>query len=277
MRPHTLFHVHIAIGAALAFTLVALPACKGSSDGASASGRAGSAAGARAKKTTGKAPSAKPAAPSSASAARDAKASDDKPKAPPPEPKARASLQVLIHSGGERILSVRKERAAIFDLFRRIDPKVVKPALPAIQKVQAIPWVEDPAELRKFPERLEEAVDALLPLITKTSSNADELLAKVKKLDEENESGKRKHSVRKIEKMEKLGIQHRRLASALGLLLRSLFDEAKLYAHYGSRALQADLRKRLAKLKPSDIAHDRARTSFVALLRELGVDVEDKP
>ncbi len=281
MRLQTLFRVEMTVAVALALGLAALPACKGSSGGASSSGEAGTAANAKPKKTSsaasGKTASAKSAATANAGAAKGAKASDEKSKTPPPEPKARATLQVLIHSGGERILSVREERAAIFDLFRRIDAKVVKPALPAIQQVQAIPWVEDPAELRKFPERLAAAVDALLPLIAKNSSNADELLTKVKKLDEENESGKHKHSARKIEKMEKLGLQHRKLASALGLLLRSLFDEAKLYAHYGSRALRADLRKRLAKFKPSDIPHDRARKSFVALLRELGVDGADKP
>jgi hypothetical protein len=68
-----------------------------------------------------------------------------------------------------------------------------------------------------------------------------------------------------------------KLGRYAGLVARSLLEEARVYATFGSLAVREDLRARFAPLKETELAFEQTELAKQRLLWELNVPGVDEP
>lgn len=189
---------------------------------------------------------------------------------------ARESLELLAEKGSNRVSSIRQERKSIYRLFGAFTPEQQKDVAGAVAEAQKIRWDDRPEKLGEIPEQIHGAIRAILPLSAKYSDAGAESLRAYAELQKEAEGGK-KINQKKADKLQEQGSADMKVGRNLGLLIRSLFDEARVFAEFGSVGMRKQMRESFGAMKDQPLPIDQAELGLQKLLYELNVEGVEAP
>lgn len=226
------------------------------------------------------------AAPAPVEAAK-GEAADAGPEVPPERQEpvatpARESLKLLAEKGAPEVRSIRAERTEMYGLFSIVQKEEKNRTNEVLKAAQAFTWDESPEALAAAPEKLAAVLTAAQGFAAEFKKLGEEQMAEVSAMNKENEERvaqkkSPKHNAVKIDKAQRRASYTIKLARYAGLLVRSLLDEARLYARLGSLAMREDLRARLGHLKGEDLGFEQTNLAAQRLLWELHVEGIEEP
>jgi hypothetical protein len=188
----------------------------------------------------------------------------------------RESLTLLARNGGAAVKSLRQERQNIYRLFGQLTPEQQKDVAGPVAMAQRLQWDEDPAKLAGAPAQIHAAVMALLPLSAKYVDSATEKLKQYGEMQKEVGAGK-KHSERQMDKIQVEGSAEMKVGRNLALLVRSLLDEARIYAQHGSTKMRKEMIELYGPLKDRPMAIEQVTLALQWLLFDLGMEGVTRP
>lgn len=212
---------------------------------------------------------------------------DTGPEAPPERTEpvatpAREELRLLADKGAPEVRSIRAERTEMYGLFS-MTQKEDKPRVDALlTAIQGFTWSDEKEALAAAPAKLAAAITAAQEFSSELKKLGDEQMAEVSAMNKENEERvaqkkQPKHNPVKVDKAQRKASYSIKLARYAGLLVRSLLDEARIYARLGSLAMREELRQKLGALKGQDLGFEQTNLAAQRLLWELNVEGVEEP
>jgi hypothetical protein len=202
---------------------------------------------------------------------------DEEAAAEPEESPMRESLELLAKRGKAEVDSIRKERSSIYDLFARTESAYLAEIKGPVAQAQNLRWDERPEKLAAAPAAIHAAIVEIDKISRAFIDRATGKLTEGKKMTDEVASGAKKHSDKKIEKLNSEGSKEMKVGRYLGLLIRSLLDEARVYAVFGSTKLREEMRAMYGPLWKEPYPIDVTQQALHKLLYELKVEGVDAP
>lgn len=196
---------------------------------------------------------------------------------------ARESLELLSKKGAPEVRSLRSERSNMYTLFSTVEKEEADEVNAIIKDVQALSWSDDPEALRAAPARLAGLATRALDAAKKLHELGEKQeMAEVQAMMKENEERvaqkkRPKHTEVKIDKLQRKASYHIKIGRYLGLLARSLLDEARVYATFGSLAMRQELRDLFTPMKGRELPFEQTSLAVQRLLYALNVEGVEQP
>lgn len=196
---------------------------------------------------------------------------------------ARESLDLLAKKGGPEVRSLRSERSNMYTLFSTVDKEDAGEINGIVKDVQALEWRDDPEALRAAPAQIAGLATRALDIAKKLHELGDKQeMAEVQAMMKENEErvAQKKHPLHtavKIDKLQRKASYHIKMGRYLGLLARSLLDEARVYATFGSLAMRNELRDLFTPMKDRELPFEQTSLAVQRLLYALNVEGVEQP
>lgn len=204
---------------------------------------------------------------------------DDKPevRGEPADSPGRKELKLLASAGAAEIKSIRQQRTAIYNLLGTLPSEARKDIADSVATAQRIRWDDRPEKLAGVPKQLHEAIKGLLPVSAKYLDAGTEKLRQYGTMKKELEEGKKKHSEKKMDKIQVEGSKDMKVGRNLAFLVRSLLNEAKVYAEFGSLEMRKEMKAMFSPMKGTPLPEDEAQKALDWVLWELNVDGVERP